>query len=71
MLKTKHSYHYYKLVKEKKEGRKGGREGGRKEARKEGKKKGEKKKGDFPGGPVGKTPCSQCSGPGFDLWSGN
>ena len=27
--------------------------------------------GDFPGGPVGKTPCSQCRGPGFDPWSGN
>ena len=27
-------------------------------------------KGDFPGGPVAKTPCSQCRGPGFDLWSG-
>ena len=26
---------------------------------------------DFPGGPVGKTPCSQCRGPGFDPWSGN
>ena len=24
----------------------------------------------FPGRPVGKTPCSQCRGPGFDLWSG-
>ena len=22
--------------------------------------------GDFPGGPVAKTPCSQCRGPGFD-----
>ena len=22
--------------------------------------------GDFPGGPVAKTPCSQCKGPGFD-----
>ena len=21
-------------------------------------------------GPVAKTPCSQCSGPGFDVWSG-
>ena len=27
--------------------------------------------GDFPGGPVAKTPCSQCRGPGFDPWSGN
>ena len=27
--------------------------------------------GDFPGDPVGKTPSSQCSGPGFDPWSGN
>ena len=26
---------------------------------------------DFPGGPVVKTPCSQCRDPGFDLWSGN
>ena len=25
---------------------------------------------DFPGGPVGKTPCSQCRGPGFEPWSG-
>ena len=25
---------------------------------------------DFPGGPVGKTPCSQCRGPRFDPWSG-
>ena len=23
---------------------------------------------DFPGGPVGKTPRSQCRGPGFDPW---
>ena len=29
------------------------------------------KKGDFPGGPVGKTLCSQGRGPGFDPWSGN
>ena len=28
-------------------------------------------KGDFPGGPVAKTPCSECRGPGFALWSGN
>ena len=27
--------------------------------------------GDFPGGPVAKTPCSQCWGPGFSPWSGN
>ena len=27
--------------------------------------------GDVPGGPVAKTPCSQCRGPGFDPWSGN
>ena len=27
--------------------------------------------GDFPGGPVAKTPCSQRRGPGFDPWSGN
>ena len=27
--------------------------------------------GDFLGGPVGKTLCSQCSGPGFGLWSGS
>ena len=27
--------------------------------------------GDFPGGPVAKTPSSQCRGPGFDTWSGN
>ena len=26
---------------------------------------------DFPGGPVGKTPQSQCRGPRFDPWSGN
>ena len=26
---------------------------------------------DFPGGPVGKTPRSQCRGPRFDPWSGN
>ena len=26
-------------------------------------------KGDFPGGPVAKTPCSQCRGPRFHLWS--
>ena len=26
---------------------------------------------DFPGGPVGKTPHSQCRGPEFDPWSGN
>ena len=26
---------------------------------------------DFPGGPVGKTPCSQCRGPGFYPWLGN
>ena len=26
---------------------------------------------DFPGGPVGKTPHSQCGGPGFDSWSRN
>ena len=26
---------------------------------------------DFPGGPVVKTLCSQCMGPGFDPWSGN
>ena len=26
---------------------------------------------DFPGGPVAKTPCSQCRGPRFDPWSGN
>ena len=26
---------------------------------------------DFPGGPLAKTPHSQCRGPGFDLWSGN
>ena len=26
---------------------------------------------DFPGGPVGKTPCSQCRGLGFDPWLGN
>ena len=25
---------------------------------------------DFPGGPVAKTPCSQCRGPGLDPWSG-
>ena len=27
--------------------------------------------GDFPGGPVSRTPCSQCRGPGFKPWSGN
>ena len=26
---------------------------------------------DFPDGPVAKTPCSQCRGPGFNPWSGN
>ena len=26
--------------------------------------------GDFPGGPVAKTLCSQCRGPGFNPWSG-
>ena len=26
---------------------------------------------DFLGGPVAKTPCSQCRGPRFDPWSGN
>ena len=26
---------------------------------------------DFPGGPVAETPGSQCTGLGFDLWSGN
>ena len=26
---------------------------------------------DFPGGPVGKTPCSLCRGPGFNPWLGN
>ena len=31
-----------------------------------------KKEGrDFPGIPVAKTPCSNCRGPRFDLWSGN
>ena len=24
----------------------------------------------FPGGPIAKTPCSQCRGPGFDPYSG-
>ena len=28
-------------------------------------------KRDFPGGPVAKTPLSQCRGPGFDPLSGN
>ena len=27
--------------------------------------------GDFPGGPVAKTPCPQCRGPRFHCWSGN
>ena len=27
--------------------------------------------GDFPGGPVAKTPHYQCRGPGFHPWSGN
>ena len=27
--------------------------------------------GDFPGGPVAKTPCSQCRRPRFNPWSGN
>ena len=27
--------------------------------------------GDFPGGPVAKTPCSQCRAPRFKPWSGN
>ena len=26
---------------------------------------------DFPGGPLAKTSCSQCRGPGFRPWSGN
>ena len=26
---------------------------------------------DFPDGPVVKTPCLQCTGPGFYPWSGN
>ena len=26
---------------------------------------------DLLSGPVAKTPCSQCRGPGFDSWSGN
>ena len=26
---------------------------------------------DFPGGPVVKTPCSQCRGPGLEPWSRN
>ena len=26
---------------------------------------------EFPGGPVAKTPCSQCRGPMFDHWSGS
>ena len=26
---------------------------------------------DFPGGPVAKTPSSQCRGPRFNPWSGN
>ena len=26
---------------------------------------------DFLGGPVAKTPCSQCRGPRFDPWPGN
>jgi len=26
---------------------------------------------DFPGGPLAKTPCSQCRGPRFKPWSGN
>ena len=29
------------------------------------------KTGDFPGGLVVKTPCSQCRGPGFHPCSGN
>ena len=31
----------------------------------------ERSKGDFPGGPVVKTPCFQCRGHRFDSWSGN
>ena len=31
----------------------------------------EKREGDFAGGPVTKTPRSQCRGPEFDPWSGN
>ena len=27
--------------------------------------------GDFPGGPMAKTLCSQCRVPRFDPWSGN
>ena len=35
------------------------------------KKKKKMKMRDFAGGPVAKTPSSQCRGPGFDPWSGN
>ena len=28
-------------------------------------------RGDFPGGPVVKTPHSQCRGPRYNSWSGN
>ena len=31
----------------------------------------EVKQRDFLGGPVTKNSCSQCRGPGFQLWSGN
>ena len=31
----------------------------------------EQRERDFPGGPVAKTPRSQCTRPGYDPWSGN
>ena len=60
-----------------KEGREGGREGGRHLATVEhkpiqqGMPQAKDHLGDFPGGAVGKTPCSQCRGPGLNPWSGN
>ena len=50
---------------------KGGREG-RKVGRERGKEEGNKSRsGDFPGGPVVKTPRFYCRGRGFDPWWGN
>ena len=39
--------------------------------RRQKKKKRKIKNRDFPGGPVVKTPRSQCRGPQIDPWSGN
>ena len=31
----------------------------------------EKNYGEFPGGPMVRTPCCHCQRPGFDPWAGN